>query len=115
MKLTIGKPLKQKTPPKNTYRITISTMEGDGDDYHTVVIDTPTDTEVFRLYSEYLQLRKQDTDEYNYLSFFECSVWQDQIHINCDLGHHDSLEDFEVTWFNEDGIEHAVKFTKSSK
>lgn len=111
MKLKIGKPLKSPVPPKNTFRVTIETTEGDGDDEHSVVIDVSTEEEVFNLYKEYQQICKQDTDEYNYLPFFENSIWDDKIYYNCDSGHFDSLGDFVVTWFNETGTEHAVKFT----
>lgn len=111
MKLTIGKPIEQPKPPKNKFRVTVPTTEGDADDEHTVQIDVRTEDEVLHLYEQYQQISEQDTDEYHNLPFFKDSVWQDQIYYNCDSGHHDSLDDFEVTWFNADGIEHHVKLT----
>lgn len=115
MKLKIGKPLKQSVPPKNTFRITIETMEGDADDEHLIIIDEKTEEDVLFRYKQWQELCLQDTDCYNKLWFFEDSIWQDEIHYNCDSGHYDSLGDFEITWFNEDGIEHSVKLLKGKK
>lgn len=109
MKLTIGKPIKQLKPPKNIFRIVVVTTEGDADDAHTVQIDVCTEDEVLSLYDQYQQISKQDTDEYHHLPFFEDSIWQDQIYYNCDSGHYDSMDEFQVTWFNENSIEHTVK------
>lgn len=107
MKLVIGKEVKPKTLPKNGYRIKIETMEGDADDYHKINSWANTEEEVLEIYAQYKLLQEIDQDEWGELPFW--NMWEDSIYYNCDSEWYDSLVEFKVVYYNENGAKFKVK------
>lgn len=105
MPVKIGKPIKQPTQLKNTFKVVITTMEGDADDYHTIDILCKTEEDLLQIFSRFNELKRQDEDEWTLTE----GEWTDDIYYNCDSDHYDSMYEFKVTWFNENSIEHTVK------
>lgn len=111
MTVKIGKPIKQPIPPKNAFKVVITTVEGDADDYHTIDVLCKTEEDLLKVFNRFNELEEQDEDDWVLIE----GEWTDSIYYNCDSDHRDGMHSFDVTWFNEDGIEHAVKLSKGKK
>ena len=112
MKLVIGKEIKPKTAPKDVYRIKIKTMEGDADDYHEIDYWADTQEEVLEQYAQYKILQEINQDMWNELPFW--GTWENSICLNCDSGGYDSLEEFKVVYYNENGVKFKVKLVEEN-
>ena len=112
MKLVIGKEIKPKTAPKDVYRIEIETMEGDADDYHEIDYWADTQEEVLEQYAQYKLLQETDQDGWGELPFW--NMWEDYIYYNCDTDWYDSLEEFKVVYYNENGAKFEVKLVEEN-
>ena len=114
MKLVIGKEVKPKTLPlpKNLYRIEIKTMEGDADDYHKITYDVDTAEEVLEQYAQYKLLQETSQSDWVDLSFW--SEWEDSIYYNCDSEWYDSLVEFKVVYYNENGAKFKVELVEEN-
>lgn len=112
MKLVIGKEVKPKTLPKNVYRIKIETMEGDADDYHEITYWVNTQEEVLDLYAQYKLLQETDQDGWGELTFW--NIWKDCIYYNCNNDWYDSLEEFNVVYYNENGAKFKVELVEEN-
>ncbi len=107
MKLIIGEEVEPELLPKNLYRIQIETMEGDAADYHKITYDVGTAEEVLEQYAQYKLLQETSQSDWVDLSFW--GEWEDSIYLNCDSDWYDSLEEFKVVYYNENGAKFEVK------
>ena len=112
MKLVIGKEVKPKTLPKNVYRIKIETMEGDADDYHKINSWANTEEEVLEIYAQYKLLQETSQSDWVDLSFW--SEWEDSIYYNYDSEWYDSLVEFKVVYYNENGAKFKVELVEEN-
>lgn len=128
-----GRPLKRNRNPEKTYRLTVKSYSGDGDsdiDYtehgdFVIFGDSGYDHKEARLLEDILTALSVAKTFYDFAEYKQwdklCAILEDEnsrIHDNicCGLIPHDvcydgrqaSLESWELTYFDEDGIEREV-------
>ena len=114
--------LKEKTKVqtiKSKYQVVVDTMTGDGDDYHnfSVLFDENqiSDLQQYIIYCEVLQNQypngRGGYDDYK-LDFFEEYFSDDWYNYE---GMEDSMEDYSVYYYDEDGIKYNIKVVLSKE
>ena len=114
--------LKEKTKVqtiKSKYQVVVDTMTGDGDDYHSFNVyfdeNQISDLQRYIIYCEVLQNQypngRGGCDDYE-LDFFEEYFSDDWYHYE-DM--QDSMEDYSVYYYDEDGIKYDVKVVLSEE
>ena len=104
---------------KSKYQVVVSTMTGDADDYHefSVLFDENqiSDLQQYIIYCEVLQNQYPNgrcgDDDYE-LDFFEEYFSDDWYNHE---GMEDSMEDYSVYYYDEDGIKYDVKVVLSEE
>ena len=112
MKLIIGEEVEPELLPKNLYRIEIETMQEYADDYHKITYDVDTAEEVLEQYAQYKLLQETSQSDWVDLSFW--SEWEDSIYYSCDSNWYDSLEEFKVVYYNENGAKFTVNLVEEN-
>jgi hypothetical protein len=134
MKIEIGKPIEKEKNPKNCYKFVIGFMYGDADGYDDSEVEVSKDHPYLERFINFLERCKTfDADnsfkgledswlfvpEQNWTNIPEQEKERDEADLSFDWlydvareGFRASFDGYEVTFFNEQGIEHEVKITK---
>jgi hypothetical protein len=104
---------------QSKYQVVVTTMTGDGNDYHkfSVLFDKNqiSDLQQYIVYCEVLQKQypngRGGCDDYEFDFFEEC--FSDNWYIYD--GMEDSMEDYSVYYYDEDGIKYDIKVVLSKE
>lgn len=109
--------------PKNIYRFTINTMEGDADDYHSFEIDVNSlkEAKEMIIYCEVMSKQYKKNGRgggsgfYDHLDFFD-EFFDNEWHYE-DGEWMDSWEDYSLVFFNKNGekFRTSITFTDEDK
>ncbi len=111
MKITIKDPIKENNITE-TYKVDITTMTGDGDNYHHIIfyyqniIDVTVMVEMCEELLKVYPYGKGGGDDYDHLDFFDeffADKWYYEDGQYCDL-----MDEYKITYFDENGKEYNV-------